>query len=340
MMTIKDIARLSGFSVGTVSRVINHHPDVSESTRKKVLEIIEQEKFQPNITARTLKQTVGSSIAVFVVGHSNLFFADLVEKVEQRLHSSGEEVNVVYIDERSNPLIEAIRAQQDMKPKGMIFLGGNINEFREDFGKITVPCVLLTNYASSLSFDNLSSFSIDDEKASKEVVKYLLKHGHRNIAVLGGSKESSQTSNRRLESVEQELREHDIPFDESKQYIECRYSLEDGYKGMQKLLETTLETTAIFALSDTIAFGAIRAIKDAGKSCPEDISVVGYDGINVGKYAIPRLCTIRQNTELLAQKSVDNLLLRLNYKEKIAHELVEFEFIEGESVAFLKGAKE
>ena len=97
-MTIKDIARLSGYSLGTVSRVLNDHPDVSEQARERVLAVVREHGFQPNSNARHLKMQAQSAVAVLVKGTQNLLFADILERIQSRLQDNGEEVYVAYLD--------------------------------------------------------------------------------------------------------------------------------------------------------------------------------------------------------------------------------------------------
>ena len=337
MATIKDIARLSGYSIGTVSRVINNHPDVSDTARKKISEIIEQEQYLPNKNAKNLKQTVGTAIAVVISGHENAFFASLVERIEEHLRAGGEEAAVFYLNENANSVQAAIGIAKERKPKGYIFLGGNLMDFNEDFKAIKVPCVMLTNHVDSGAIDNLSSFSTDDWKAARRAVQYLLDHHHTKIGVIGGSTELSQTSNRRVEACFSLLKDNNISFDVKKQYIGTRYSFEEGYRGAKVLLKQFPELTAIFALSDTIAIGAMRALADSGKRVPEDISIIGYDGIKHGQYAVPRIATIRQDIDILAKRGVEDLLLRIHCKYEPVHELIPFTFVEGESVSEYHG---
>ena len=187
MTTIKDIARLSGYSIGTVSRVINHHPDVSEEARVKVEQVIREQNFQPNSNAKQLKQQSNSAVTIIVKGYENMFFEGILEQVQAILRDSGEEVAVAFLDEYANEVQAAIQLSAARKPKGFIFLGGNLEFFRQDFGKIDVPGVILTNTAEDLHFSNLSSFTTDDAKAGYEVINYLIENGHREIGIIGGS---------------------------------------------------------------------------------------------------------------------------------------------------------
>ena len=322
-MTIKDIARLSGYGVATVSRVLNDHPDVSDETRRRVLAVVEEQGFQPNNNAKHLKQQSSTSIAIIVKGTMNLLFADLVERLQALLRDAEEDAAVYYLDEDANEVAYALQLCRERRPMGIFFLGGDLELFRAGFSPITIPCVLLTNSARELGFGNLSSFTTDDGAAAEQVIELLGGHGHRHIGLLGGNWSCSQIA--RL----------DIPFDVDRQCEPCRYSMPEAYAATRVLLERCPELTAIFAVSDVMALGAIRALRDMGKRVPEDITVVGYDGLVTGQYSLPRLTTVRQDTQQLAERGVDALLRGIARNSPPVHELVPFQLIEGESVAQL-----
>lgn len=332
-MTIKDIAKLSGYGVATVSRVLNDHPDVSEETRRKVLAVVEEQNFQPNNNAKHLKQQASTSIAIIVKGTMNLLFADLVERLQALLRDAGQDAAVYYLDEDANEVDYACRLCRERRPMGILFLGGDLELFEAGFSPITVPCVLLTNTARELGFDNLSSFTTDDGAAAEQVVELLAQRGHRHIGLLGGNWSCTQISHRRLIGCRDACLRLGIPFDVDRQCEPCRYSMPEAYDATKKLLERCPDLTAIFAVSDVMALGAIRALRDMGRRVPEDISVVGYDGIVTGQYSMPRLTTVRQDTQQLAQRGVDALLRGIARNSPPVHELVPFQLIEGESVA-------
>lgn len=332
-MTIKDIAKLSGYGVATVSRVLNDHPDVSEATRRKVLAVVEEQNFQPNNNAKHLKQQASTSIAIIVKGTMNLLFADLVEKLQALLRDAGQDAAVYYLDEDANEVDYACRLCRERRPMGILFLGGDLELFEAGFSPITVPCVLLTNTARELGFGNLSSFTTDDAEAAEQVVELLAQRGHRHIGLLGGNWSCTQISHRRLMGCRDACIRLGIPFDVDRQCEPCRYSMPEAYAATKKLLARCPGLTAIFALSDVMALGAIRALRDMGRRVPEDISVVGYDGLVTGQYSLPRLTTVRQDTQQLAQRGVDALLRGITRNSPPVHELVPFQLIEGESVA-------
>ena len=300
-MTIKDIARLSGCGVATVSRVLNDHPDVSDETRRRVMAVVEEQGFQPNNNAKHLKQQASSSIAIIVKGTMNMLFADLVERLQSLLRDAGQDADVYYLDEDANEVAYALQLCRERRPMGILFLGGD----RELF------------------------------QASRQAVRFLAGQGHRHIGMLGGNWSCFQIGHSRYLGCLQACQELDLPFDGDRQCEPCRYSLEDGYAAAKVLLDRCPGLTAIFAVSDVTALGAMRALRDLGKRVPEDISVMGYDGITIGQYSLPRLTTVRQDTQQLAERGVDALLRGITRNSPPVHELVPFQLIEGESVARL-----
>ena len=333
-MTIKDIARLSGCGVATVSRVLNNHPDVSGETRQRVLAVVEENGFQPNNNAKRLKQQAGNSVLILVKDTQNMLFG-LVERLQALLGENDQDASVHYLDEDGDEVGYALRLCRERKPPGILFLGGDLDRFRQGFGAITVPCVLLTNTAQGLGFGNLSSLTTDDRVAAAQVIGFLAEKGHRHIGVLGGNWACSQISYRRLLGCRERMEQLGLPFEET-QCEPCRYSMADAYEAARRLLGRCPELTAIFAMSDVMATGAIRAIRDLGRRVPEDVSVVGYDGVPISDYLVPRLATVRQDTQLLAQRGVELLLRSIRRPDSSpVHDVVSFRLIPGESVADL-----
>ena len=185
-MTIKDIAKESGYAVGTVSRVLNNHPDVSEQARKRILAVVEKNGYIQNANAKNLKQMVNRSILVLVKGTRNELFAALVEKLQGLLNNSPYTLLADYFDEDTDEVLRAITLCAEKKPQGILFLGGNADNFRQSFGRIALPAVLVTSPAEGLEFPNLSSVTTDDFEASVQAVRVLLDRGHRHIAIIGG----------------------------------------------------------------------------------------------------------------------------------------------------------
>lgn len=331
-MTIKDIAEISGYGLGTVSRVINNKSGVSDKAREEILRVIKESNYEPNSNARLLKMRDGSVIGVIVKGNHNFLFADIIEKVQSAFSDVKENVITEYIDEDGDEVEHALRMIRDKNLKGILFLGANIGFFDGRMNQVDIPCVILTTNAQSLKVGKISSVSVNDEEAACEMISYLINKGHVNIGVIGGTLSENQISFSRYKGCEKGFRENQIPFRPKTNYVPCRYSMDAGYEATKVLLDKNPNITAIFALSDIMAFGAIRAVNDMGIRVPEDISIAGFDGISISEYCIPRLTTIRQDTATIASRGVNLLLKNIHYECESEHYRAPFSLIEAESV--------
>ena len=334
-MTIKDLAAKTGYAVGTVSRALNDHPNVSAKARKAILQAAKESGFQLNVNAKQLKQSHTNNILVIVKGTGNEFFAEMLECIQTLLARTRYQLVVDYLDEELNEVTRALQLCREIKPLGILFLGGNSRNFSADFSKIDIPCVEVTNDASALNFPNLSSVTTDDREAARRAIDTLAARGHRRIAVIGGDKTSSDISRLRLEGCQQSFWEHGISFDSQRDYRGVRFSCEDGYNATRSLLRSG-EYTAIFAFSDLMAIGALRALWEAGKRVPEDVSVMGLDGLSLGKYLVPQLSTVRQDFQTIAQRSVEILLDAVEDGMPARHETVPFQVQPRESIRSVK----
>ena len=331
-MTIKDLAAKTGYAVGTVSRALNDHPNVSDKARKAILEAAAECGFELNVNAKQLKQSHSNNILVIVKGTSNELFGEMLESIQSLIAATRYELVVDYMDEDLNEVIRAVQLCREKKPLGLLFLGGNPANFAADFDKIDIPSVVVTNDASTLHFDNLSSVSTDDLEAGRCAIHTLADYGHRNIAVIGGDRETSETSRLRFEGCKMAFGERGIDFDETRDYQGVRYSSQDGYRATKALLAAGSRFTAIFAIADVMAIGAIRALWEEGLRVPEDVSVMGVDGLPLGEYLVPQLATIRQSVRKMALRGVQILLDMVEDGKKAAHETVPFEVQKRESI--------
>ena len=331
-MTIKDLAAKTGYAVGTVSRALNNHPNVSERARQVILEAAAESGFQLNINAKQLKQHHSTTILVVVKGTGNELFGEMVESIQNLIAQTRYQLVVDYMDEDENEGLRALQLCREKKPLGILFLGGNNRNFIRSFGDIDIPCVLVTNDASMLTFDNLSSVSTDDREAARRAIDTLIGLGHGCIAVIGGDRTVSDISRLRYEGCLQSFAEHGIAFDPQQDYQGVRFSYRDGYRATRELLNNSRPYTAIFATADVLAIGTIRALRDCGMRVPEDISVMGLDGLPLGSFLVPQLATVRQTVSLLAKRSVEILLDSIEQGAPACHETVPFEVLSRESV--------
>lgn len=330
-MTIKDIARISGFGVSTVSRALNGHTDISEETKHKIEEVVRAHNFVPNSNAKSLKQTSSNNTLIIINGTQNMFFNHVVERIQYELDKRGMKAVFHYLDERETEIDEATRLVTEQKPQGVIFLGGNSAHFKTDFQRISIPCVLCTANAASLGYDNLASVCLNDIETGKTAINYLHKMGHKKIGLITGTAVGEYAANNRLLGSVDALKEHGLLCNQT-WYEESRFSLEGGYEAAKRLVERHPDITAVFAMADIMAIGAMRAFVDMGRRIPEDISVMGIDGISMTQFAIPRLTTLAQPFKELAALSVKLLARQLTPRPKVTHELLSAKLIEGGSV--------
>lgn len=310
-MTIKDIAKQSGVSVSTVSRVLNNRPDVSEAIRKKVLAVVAETGYIPNDSARDLVKTRSDAIGVITRGIGNLFFSDMLKTVAREIDKAGMTMVLRQIDSDADEVAVGALLEREKKLRGIIFLGGRFDYTPEELRTINVPfvCCTYTNSFGTLDETAYASVSIDDQQTAFDAVEYLINQGHRKIAALVPSCSDRSISELRYNGYRAALFSADIPFDKNL-VVETSgcFEMEDAYRGTLELLDRGAAFTALFTLSDTMAMASMKALWDRGIRVPEDVSVVGVDGLTMSRYYTPVLTTMVQPGEELGRESVAILM--------------------------------
>ena len=336
-MTIKDIAKSCGVGVSTVSRVLNNRPDVSPEVRARVLEVVEATGYIPNNSARDLGRSQTDEIGVVVRGMGNLFFSDVLKTIAPEIDRSGCTMVLRFIGSDDDEVKAGAVLEREKKLRGLIFLGGRFDYTPEKLSMIGVPyvCCSFANRFGSLSEGEYSSVCIDDFRTAYRAVERLIELGHRRIAAVVPSRSDHSISELRFEGYRAALADHGIPFDEEL-VAECGglFTMPESYRGMQSLLERGAEFTAALLLSDTTAIAAIKAIEDAGKRVPEDVSVIAIDGLEISNYMTPTLTTMVQPAEEMGRESV-RLLMELLNGGPHRHVRLEAAFRDGASVRSL-----
>jgi LacI family transcriptional regulator len=332
--TIRDIAEMAGVSVTTVSRVLNHRPDVNQATRKKVEEIIRECHFVGNSNARGLKQG-NEVIGVVIRGRSNPFLSSLAEAILDRADTVPDNFVTEYIDEKDDEFLTALRITRQNTVKGLIFVGSLIDDRVRAIKGMDVPMVFTTVNAETAALPRASSVAVDDRAMGRLVAEELLSLGHTRTAVFGSNPVAGDSLAMRFSGFCEAYTERGLTYDKSL-YRETRFSYDAGYEIAKVFFAEQPDVTALFAMSDTVAVGAIRALKDLGRSVPEDVSIVGFDGIDISRFMVPRLTTVEQPVDEIARRSV-NLLLDMMEKDAAPrHILVEAAFRKRESLAQCK----
>lgn len=335
-ITIKDVARLCGVGVSTVSRAINNHPDINEETKQKVLQIIKENNYIPNNSARNLKRSVSKTIAVLIKGIDNPFFSGMIKIFEEETQKKKYSFILHRVDEGEDEVDVAIELVKEKKLKGIIFLGGYFSHSQEKLEQLDVPFVLSTiAITDKMEAGRFSSVSVDDFAESYKMVDYLCSLGHKNVGILAATPYDESIGKLRLEGYKKALADHGIRPSESwcfysEEDIEC-YTMANGYELMKKVMASTEEITAVFAVSDSIAIGACKAVFDAGKRVPEDYCVAGFDGLDMAHYYNPTITTIRQPVEEMAHATIKILFDVIRNKSQNQQRIFQAQLTEGQS---------
>ena len=338
--TIKDIARICGVGVSTVSRAINDHPDINPATKKMIMETIEQYGYIPNNSARNLKRTDAKCIAILVKGLTNPFFAKMIRIVEEEVERNHYSLVLRHVEYSADEVDVALQLVKEKRLRGIIFLGGYLKHSEEHMKKINVQFVLATAgcIPENMNRKVYSSLAVDDEKEGYVMTKYLISQGHKKIAILGAETGDLSIGQLRLQGYKRALQEAGIEVDQGlicPMKFEIEYfSMENAYAVTSELLDRRNDVTAIFAISDVLAVGACRAIKDRGKSVPKDIAVAGYDGIDMGQYYSPSISTIRQPVDDIALDSIKLLFEIINGTQEHQHKVYDGELLIRESTDY------
>ena len=280
-ITIRDIAKQCGVGVSTVSRAINNHPDINPETKKMILEVIEETGFIPNNSARNLKRTDAKCIAVLVKGITNPLFSSMIKIIEEEMQRSRYALVLRHVEEQEDEIDVALELEKEKRLRGIVFLGGKFEHSEEKLRKLKVPFIFSTigvNVPDQMNKVEFSNIAVDDRMESQKMTEYLLKLGHRRIALIT-ERSDLPIGRLRTEGFRRAFDKYGISAPEElicyvQENID-HYSMENGYLTAKKLLESGQEVTAIYAVADSLAIGACRAVLEAGKRIPEDISVAG-----------------------------------------------------------------
>jgi DNA-binding LacI/PurR family transcriptional regulator len=286
-----DIARLSGVSTGTVSRTLSGHPAVHPDTRRRVLETVDRLGYRPNQVARTLARGRSATLAISLPAGDTVVFANpyyviVAEAIANAASAAGYRVHSAaarHVRDR----IENVRAVLEAGAEGVILLDIVEHDPRPEFlARERVPFVIIGRP------ENLPGpwVDVDDAYGAETAVRHLLELGHRRIAHLAGLHDR-QVSQIRLGGYRNALRAAGAR-PEPELVEETDYTSLGGYRATNRLLDRAPGVTAIFAVCDEAAIGAMQALADRGASVPDDVSVVGFDDLPPS--ALLGLTTIRQ----------------------------------------------
>lgn len=306
MATMKDIARLAQVSTSTVSHVINGSRFVSDEIREKVMRIVAELNYTPSAVARSLKVRETKTIGLLVTATNNPFFAEVMAGVEQYCQQHQYNLIIATTGGDAKRLQQNLQTLMHKQVDGLLLMCGD-SRFQADIElTISLPLVVMDWWFTELNADKiLENSALGGYLATKA----LIDAGHRKIGIITGNLKKSVAQNR-LQGYKNALSEAKIALNPH-WIVESHFDFEGGVLGIQSLLTQSSRPTAVFCCSDTIAVGAYQAIQQQGLRIPQDLSIMGYDDIELARYLSPPLSTICQPKAELGKLAVEALLQRI-----------------------------
>jgi LacI family transcriptional regulator len=304
-LTIKDIARMAGVSVSTVSKCINHYSDIGEDTRRKILDLMEQTGFRPSFSAKTLVSKRTHMIGV-IFGHevhydfSHIYFTEILNSFRDAMGKKGYDFllfsNRMFHEEGEDYLARCLHYNVD---GCLVFAAGGVWEAVQKLDLSDIP---LVGIDLNLRGTNSASVRVDNLMVGQLAAEHLLACGHRSIGYIG-SQHAEPIYRSRENGFRTTLAEARAQLHEDWFVYAPNHTEQDGYDAAQAMLRLDTRPTALFAGSDLMAIGAIRAFKEAGFRLPDQMSIIGCDNIYAGRYIDPALTTVNQNKETIGEQA-------------------------------------
>ncbi len=316
---------MAGVSKSTVSRVMNNSKPVSAEVKKRVLDAIATTNFKPSAVARSLANQKTKLVGVIIPDFSNPVFSDMINGIEKQAQIDG--YNILLCNSRSKEESEItfLDILIEKEVDGLILSGFHTsNTLCKKLAEFSKPIVIVGYEDPSLPFPTVI---IDNVQATKDVANYLIGLGHQHLAMIRGPLFDHYAGDLRYEGFQSVVKDHGLHWG-SHTYEVGQYKTKDGYKAAMKLIQNYPEMTALFCANDEMAIGAIKALKEAGKKVPHEVSVVGFDDINIAHIYEPSLTTVQQPFVQKGEIAMTQLMRLMNGEETekkviLPHRIVE-----------------
>ncbi|MDR0720134.1 MAG: LacI family transcriptional regulator [Treponema sp.] len=316
MVSIKDIAKQSGMSPSTISRVVNGKKYVNPEKREQILKLIEETGYVPNKAARSMVLQRSFTVGVVIPDTFNMFQRQLFSVIERNLEAFGYHTLFFFVKFEGKSEMECLNRLKAEKLDGVIMLQEIKNpEFYSYLEKINLPVIIAT-----FNYGEIPCIHVDDEQAAMDAVNHLINLGHQKINMISG--QGFSFGSLRAEGFFRALEGAALPRDETRVIYTPYYTAEAGMYGMREFLLRGRDFSAVFAATDELAIGAIRALEDEGIRVPADVSVIGFDDIEISDFMMPRLTTIRQPIKEMGEQTALSLHRLISGNNNIMEELV------------------
>ena len=315
-MNISEVARRAKVSTATVSRTINKSDTVRPETAKRVWGVIRAMGYYPNTHARALVSGESRLIGLIISDIANPFFPELVKSFDEMALEKGFDVFVANTGYDPERMSTCVRRMLERNVDGVAIMTSEMDEMLiAQLEKRRIPIVFLD---TGKVRDRISNIKVDYEQGFREAVEYLVHLGHKWIGFISGPL-NLRSARVRQEAFLKWLHHFGLPSDED--LIQTgNHRIDGGEAAMERLLALPQRPTAVLSSNDLTAIGALRAMYKAHLRVPGDISVIGFDDIDMSEFTQPALCTIRLSRAELAEKALDALLRVIRGKSRKGHE--------------------
>lgn len=304
MATIKDVAKLAGVAVSTASYALNNSPKVAPQTARKVFNAAKSLNYQKNGIARDLKRNKTDTIMLILHNLAGPFYSELVRGVQDTLHTLN--YGLIACSSMGGKTSTATRFLAERRADGAIILAVNLTDQEiEQAARKDFPIVVLDRLI--MNHDSIMSVLVDNKSGGYEAAKHLIKLGHKEIAYINGPIDARDNVQRR-KGFEQAMSEFGLTI-HKKWMLQGGFTRQGGYMATKMLIVEGDLPTAIFAANDEMAIGALNALQEAGINVPGDLSVVGFDDIEMSRSTSPSLTTVSQ-----AKYEIGSLSAHLIYR--------------------------
>jgi len=312
VVSLKDIAERAAVSLATVSNVVNGYRPVSEPTRRRVQQAIDELGYTPNLSARHLRHARTGIIALAIPELMNPYFAELAGAAIHEARTHGYTLLTDYTDGQRHSELTLIQGSREHIIDGLIISPVGLEPTDILTRTNDLPLVLIGESIYDVPHDHIA---IDNLAASHTAVQHLVSLNRHRIAFIGAHPNTHrQPAHLRLRGYHEALTAAGLPHPPALVIHTPQFGRPDGHTGMQQLLTLPTPPDAVFAYNDLIAIGAIHAIRHAGLHIPDDIAVIGFDDIEDGRYSNPTLTTISPDKERIGQLAVRQLIARVEGK--------------------------
>lgn len=308
MSTIRDVARRAGVSMTTVSHVVNDTRTVSPEGRARVEQAIRDLGYVPSAVARSLKTQSTRTVGMMIPNSSNPYFAELARVVEDRCFAAGYTLVLCSTDDEPRRQSVYLKVLSERRIDGLIVVStGHEAELRAMLAGLTMPYVLVDREIDDPNCDLVETTHLHGGLLA---TRHLLSLGHQRIACIGGPEELAP-SDQRIEGWRLAFTEIGRPLERDTLLWRGDFTSQGGYEAMHAIARSPTLPTAVFVCNDLMAIGALRAAHECGLRVPEDLSMVGFDDIELAAFTSPPLTTVAQPKRRIGALAVDMLLERI-----------------------------